>query len=163
MASKFTFPEMAKVVSTLVPAADAAGRNGVAHSLKNCAKAFIVAHIDQGNAATILLTPQQCSAVAGTGAKAISATEIWASQDLAAASGDQFTKQTDAANFTTDAAVKNKIVVFEIDPSALDIEGGFDCIRLVTGASNAANITSAVILLVPLRYGQATPPSSRVD
>jgi hypothetical protein len=163
MSSKFTIPEMVKAVSTLVPAADAAGRSGVAHSLKNCTKAFIVALIDQGNAATILLTPEQCSAVAGTGNKAISATRIWASQDLAAASGDQLTRQTDAANFTTSAAVKTKMVVFEIDPSALDIEGGFDCIRLTTGASNAANITSATILLAPLRFGQATPPSSRVD
>ena len=45
---------MVKPVSTLVPAADAAGRNGVAHSLKNCAKAFIVALIDQGNTVVVI-------------------------------------------------------------------------------------------------------------
>jgi hypothetical protein len=163
MASKFTFPEYAKPVGILVPAADAGGRTGVAISLKNALKAYLVAFIDQGNAATIALTPEQCTAVAGTGNKAIPAVPIWASQDLAAASGDQLARQTDAASFTTSAAVKQKMVVFEIDPAALDIDGGFDCVRLSTGAINAANITSVFALIISQRYSQATPPSARVD
>jgi hypothetical protein len=79
------------------------------------------------------LTPQQCSAVAGTGAKAIPATPIWTNLDTSVS--DTLVRATDAVSYTTDAGVKNKMVVFEIDPAALDVAGGFDCIRCNTGAS----------------------------
>lgn len=156
----FYLPESTIICSSLVPAADAAGRNGVAFSLKDAVKAWIVYYIDQGNAATIALAPEQCSAVAGTGAKAIPVSQIWANQDAAAAT--PLTKQTDAASFTTSAAVKAKVVVFAIDPAALDVAGGFDCLRAVTGASNAANITSAAIYILS-RYQGATTRDARLD
>ena len=110
---------------TLAPAADAAGRNGTAVSLKNAHKAWIVYHIDQGNAATIALAPEQCSAVAGTGAKAIPAVPIWTNQDFDTAT-PLAREATDAASFTTSAAVKKKLVIFEIDPAKLDMANGFD-------------------------------------
>jgi hypothetical protein len=65
-------------------------------------------------------------------------------------------------SYTTDAGVKNKIVVFQIDPATLDIANGFDCIVVKTGASNVANITQAVYLLDE-RYQQATPPTAIAD
>lgn len=153
--SSFTLPEELYVVTSLTPAADAAGRNGTGISLKNALKAYIVVIINQGNAATVLLTPQQCTAVAGTGAKAIPATRIWFVTDAATSSVP--VRQTDAASFTTDAGVKTKKVIFEIDPAKLDVAGGFDCIRIVTGASNAANITAAEIVMVPAYPGAAMP------
>jgi hypothetical protein len=161
MSYPFTLAQNAKLVEVLAPAADAAGRTGTAFTLKGAHKAFLVVHITQGNAATILLTPQQCTAVAGTGAKAIPATPIWANLDTSVS--DTLVRSTDALSFTTDAAVKNKIVVFEIDPAALDVAGGFDCIRLNTGASNVANITQVLAYLLPLRSDEATPASARVD
>lgn len=157
----FSLPEDAKWVELLTPAADAAGRAGDYVSLKNYARAYIVCHVDQGNAATIALTPYQASAVAGTGEKVISAVPIWADQDLAAS--DALVRQTDAANFTTSAAVKHKVVIFQIDADKLDSANDFDCITVKTGASNAANITSAHAILVGARYGQVTPPSAIVD
>lgn len=161
MSYPFSLAQMGKLVEILAPAADAAGRTGTGFSLKNAHKAWLLVHITQGNAATILLTPQQCTTVAGAGAKAIPATRIWANLDTSV--NDTLVQAADAANYTTDAAVKNKIVLFEIDPSYLDVAGGFDCIRLNTGASNAANITQAMGLLLPLRYDEATPISARVD
>ena len=161
MSYPFSFPQNAKLVEVLAPAADAAGRTGTAFSLKNAHKAYLIAHITQGNAATVLLTPQQCTTVAGAGAKAIPATRVWANLDTSL--GDALAQAADAANYTTDAAVKNKVVIFEVDPAQLDVAGGFDCLRLNTGASNAANITQVMGLLMPLRYGDATPPSARVD
>ena len=165
MAYPFSLVQNAKLVEVLAPAADAAGRTGTAFSLKNAHKAYLVVHITQGNAATVLLTPQQCTTVAGAGAKAIPATRIWANLDTAAAAelADSLVRAADAVNYTTDAGVKNKIVVFEIDPSYLDVAGGFDCLRCNTGASNVANITQIMAYLAPLRDGGATPPSARVD
>lgn len=155
-------PECCKIVEALTPAADAGGRTGDHVSLKNCRVAYVVVSMDQGNAATVALTIEQASAVAGTGTKAITAVvPIWANEDCAAT--DTLVRQTDAVAFTTSAAVKHKQVIFQIDPSYLDIEGGFDCITVKTGASNAANITAAQYFLCDLRFAQATPPSAIVD
>jgi hypothetical protein len=161
--TKFTLPQEIKLSELLPPAADAAGRAAAAAiSLKNVGKAYLVFHITQGNAATILLTPMQASAVAKTGGKVLTNTvPIWANLDTAA--GDTMVRATDAVNYTTDAGVKNKIVMFEIDPALLDIANGFDCIYGSTGASNVANITQAYVLQAGLRYQQATPPASNVD
>lgn len=153
--------ENAKVVQLLAPAADAAGRTSAYVSLKGYRRAFLIASIAQGNAATIALTPKQASAVAGTGAKATPAVPIWA--DLDTATSDALARTVDAASYTTDAGLKNKVVVFQIDAAQLDTNNGFDCVALVTGASNVANITSAIAVLVDPRYAQVTPPSAVVD
>jgi hypothetical protein len=138
-------PEGLLPVTLLAPAADAGGRSSNFVSVKGAHRAFLVCYINQGNAATIALTPNQASDVAGTGAKVISATRIWTNLDMAADS--DFTQQTSAANYTTDAGVKVKCVIFEIGRECLDLANNFDCIRVTTGASNAANITSALLLV----------------
>jgi hypothetical protein len=154
-------PQEARIVEALAPATDAAGRSGAAVSLKHIGMAYVVAHITQGNAATILLTVQQCTDVTGAGAKAVPAIPVWSNLDTA--TNDTLVRAADAINYTTDAAVKNKIVIFQVDPAQLDMANSFDCIRVTTGASNVANITQAEYILTDLRYSQATPPSNRVD
>lgn len=162
MSFQFSLPQVGAVVELLAPAADAAGRSSNYISLKNFHKAWLVAHITQGNAATIALTVNQATAVAGTSAKAITVnTPIWANQDTA--TSDALVAQTAAVSFTTSAAVKNKIVVIEINPTDMDVNNGFDCINISTGASNAANITQAMLYGIFNRYQQATPPSAVVD
>lgn len=151
MSAQFTLPEEAIFAALLPPAADAAGRTSAAAvSLKNAHKAYLIYHINQGNAATILLTPQQATSVAKGSAKALANNvRIWT--DLDNATSTVLTRQSDGVAYTTDAAVKDKFVIFEIDPASLDQAGGFDCILAITGASNAANITSAFVLIVPAR------------
>jgi hypothetical protein len=151
MPHPFTLTQELPLVGVLDPAADAAGRNGRAVTLKNALKAFVVFFINQGNAATVACSVEQCTAVAGTGNKAIAATRIWTKLDTSI-EGD-FVRQTDATSFTTDAALKPKLVVFEIDPAKLDKANSYDCIRPVTGASNAANITAAQVFIVPSYAG----------
>jgi hypothetical protein len=159
---KLTLPQDAKIVQILAPATDAAGRNGAAVSLKNYGRATIICHITQGNAATIALTLQQCTAVAGTSAKALTVNvPIWANLDTS--TDDNLARVSDGVAYTTDAAVKNKIVAFQVDPSTLDLANGFDCLRITTGASNVANITQAIAILHDPRYAQTTPPSAVVD
>lgn len=155
MSASFTLPEQAQVVTLLPAAADAAGRTSAAAvSLKNAHKAYLVYHINQGNAATALLTPQQASAVAKTGAKAIPVVPIWSNESEATTS--VLTRAAaDAVSFTTSAATTPKRVIFEIDPAKLDVAGGFDCLLCITGASNAANITFAEVWIVPARAGGA--------
>jgi len=139
-------------VVILDPAADAAGRASRAVSLKSVqgiCKLHVV--INQGNAATVAVTPQQCTNVAGAGAKAIPASPIRLRADQATSSVPA--EVGAAVSYTTDAALASKLVTFLIDPATLDQAGGFDCIRLTTGASNAANITGAWIEYVPRYQG----------
>jgi hypothetical protein len=156
---RLQIPQAVPPISLLKPAADGAGRTSANYaSLRNAVKAWLVAYINQGNAATILLSPLQATALGGTGSKAISnACRIWTDLDADTAGG--FTRQTDATTYTTDAATKTKIIVFEIDPDAqLDVAGGFDHIGISTGASNAGNITSAMIIIQPKYAGEASQP-----
>lgn len=161
MARQFSVPYQIPPVMLLANATDAAGRTGAYRSLRNALKAWIEVHINQGNAATVLLSVLQASAVAGTGSKAVTAVPIWTNLDTSV--NDTLATQTAAATYTTDAGVKDKIIIFEITPeSCMDIAGGFDCITISTGASNAANITAAYLRILG-SYQQAKPPNSYVD
>lgn len=146
--------------TTLAPATDAAGRNGTAVSIKQGVRVYIIYYIDQGSASTIALAPEQCSAVAGTGNKAIPTSQIFANQDMVASS--VLVKQTAAVSFTTSATTKRKIVIFEIDPSAMDVANGFDCVRAVTGASSASNLTSGLVVMES-RYQSQSTSDAMVD
>jgi hypothetical protein len=153
--------ERSKTIGLLKPAADAAGRTGRWVTIKDAHRTWLIAYMDQGNAATIALTPKQATAVAGTGIKnLVNNVPIWTILDLAAS--DAWVRQADGVTFTTDAGVKEKLVAFEIEAAALDVPGGFDCVTLVTGASNVANITSALAVL-DSRYGQVTIPTAVTD
>lgn len=164
MARNFRLWENASVVSLLAPAADAAGRTSAYVSVANGHKAYIVVYVTQGNAATIALTPLQSSAIGGTGSKVLTANApIATNLDADTTPSDQFTIQAAAANYTTDAGLKNKIVIFEIDPiESMDMANNFNHIAIQTGASNAANITSALLVVTPLRFAQLNPPNTNV-
>lgn len=155
-------PEVYKIVEALCPATDAAGRTGDWVSLKNYKTCFIVCNITQGDPATVAITIQQAKAVAGTSAKAITVpVPIWSNLDCA--TSDTLVQQTAAVSYTTDAGVAIKQVIFQVDSSTLDIANGFDCVAVLTGASDAANITSAQYFLAGGRYLQATPPAAITD
>jgi hypothetical protein len=150
---RVSIPENLVPYHFLAPAADAAGRTSAYISLRGTPKAWIVVYIDQGAANTVLLSPLQATAVAGTGSKAIAAARISVKLDEALT---VFTKATEAATYTTDAGVKKKFVIFEIDAAkVMDVANGFDCIAISTGASAAGNITSATLWLQPGHQGAA--------
>lgn len=161
MATSFTLWQILPNAQLLNPAADAAGRTGTWVSLKTCHKAWVVFHLTQGSAATILLSLLQAQDVSGTGSK-VFANAVPTVANLDQSVSDALMRQTDAVNYTTDAGVKNKIVIFEIDPAMLDTANNFRTVTVSTGASNAANITAAQIFLAT-RYEQVSPPSMLVN
>ena len=154
-----TFVENNKLVEAIAPATGAAAITGDYISLKTAHKVTVVAHITQGNAATVKLDILEAKDVSATDAQVLSDTlPIWTNEDCAA--GDTLARQTDAADFTTSAALKHKQIVAEIDPAKLS--DGFDCIAVRLGASNVANIVSAQYI-VETRYPGETPPSVIID
>lgn len=152
----FTLPENAKQLGALKPATDAAGRTGRYFNLAFGHKAYLVFHIDQGNAATIVCDLLQATSAAGAGAKVLTGLRrIWTNLDLV--TNDTYARQADALSFTTDAAVKEKLVIIEVNPSDLDLTNSFTYIAPRTGASNVANLTSAQIFIVPQYPGAGQP------
>lgn len=157
---EFSLAERAQITAVLDPATDAAGRAGRYVRTREAHKMYFVVTILQGNAATVALTVNQATSNAGAGAKAVSAgIRFWACQDVA--TSDLMVRAADGASFTTSAALATKVVIVEVDPNLLDLAGGFVYVTVVTGASNAANLTSAVAVATPLRYAQAQPLSIR--
>jgi hypothetical protein len=162
MARQFSLVAQMPPIMLLPLAADAAGRASPFRSLRNALKAYIVVRVNQGNAATVLLSLFQATNVAGAASKALGAVPIWT--NLNTAINDSYARVTpNAVSFTTDAGVFDKCVIFEIQPEAcMDVANGFDCIGMSTGASNVANITGAELL--PYNAIQsALPPNSYVD
>lgn len=159
---KSNFATAVKVVELLPAAADAAGRSSDIISLKNATFATILVSLTQGNAAPVTLTLMQAQDVSGTGAKPFDKPiPIWANLDTAAS--DTLVRQPDAVSYASGAAVKNKQVVFHIDPAQLDVNGGYKTVFVTTSASNAANLTSILGMLEGHRYQAATLPSAIID
>lgn len=145
MGRQFSLPAQLPPSILLAAEADAAGRTGRYASLKNAIKAYVIVEVNQGNAATVDVSILQAKDTSGTGSKAINAAPIWLCED--SASTDALVPQSAAASFTTDASLKDKLIVFEILPeAALDLANGFKTIAVETGASNVANITRAELV-----------------
>jgi len=107
-------------------------------SLKNVTRLSILITILNGSTVTgSAITLKQATAVAATGEKALAFSTMWANTDCAA--GDDFTKTTVTSDtFTTDTTnAKILQYIIEVDPTDLDMDNGFDCVRL--GAGNTAN------------------------
>lgn len=161
MARQFSMPYQIPPVCLLPPAADAAGRTSPFRDLKNALKAYIVCHVNQGNAAPVELTVLQGQGVAGANSIAIGAVPIFECASTAAS--DVLVQQTSAANFTTSATLADKIVVFEITPEMcmnLSSAAGatpYNSIAIETSASNAANITEATLYVLQSIQGASAP------
>lgn len=159
MSVQFTLPEGGKIVQALEPQAGAAV-TGDYVSLKNYHSCYVIVQVTQAAANTMAITIEQATGVGAGGTIPITQTvPIWANEDCA--TSDTLVRQPNAVGFTTSAAQLHKVIVFKIDADHLDAT--FDCITVITAASNATNITSAIYVLIPSRYADATPPSAIID
>ena len=138
-------------VIAIAPSAGGSALAGDYISMKNVEHVTVAVTITQGNATPPALTLYQATAVAGTSAKVI-AKDVSIYYVADAAASDVLVKQTSAVDFTPDAALKNKIVLFEVPVETLDMDNGFDCLQVRAGASNAANIISATYWCSGERY-----------
>lgn len=143
--------EKTKIVEAIAPQAGGA-ITGDYISLKKAGHVTVLVHIAQGHAAQVAITIEQATKVDGTGSKALAVdVPIYLVADTSVS--DEWIRQTDDVAYTTSAALKHKLVAFEIDAASLDVAGGFDCVCVKTAASHADNSTTASYLLSALRYG----------
>ncbi len=129
-------------------------------SLKNYRKIRIIIDIANGTTVTgSTITLKQATAIAGTAEKALGFTRMLANIDTAAS--QVMTETAVVANtFTTDTTnSKNLRYILDVDSSSLDVDGGFDCIR-VDGTGHAATSSRGVVVnydLYGARYSGASP------
>lgn len=112
-------------------------------------------YIRYKNATTVTgtaVTLQQATAVAGTSAKALAFTTMWACVN---ANTTFAAVQTAVVSntFTTDNTNSQLgIYIIEIDAITLDLANGFDCFQVALGNATAATITATYLMGTSPRY-----------
>lgn len=155
----FSLPTKCKMVQLVNPKTTNASITSDAISLKNAIKAWIVIEYTQAAGHATTPTLRQATDVAiGTNAAGPTA-RIWANEDTAAT--DTLVAQTAAASYAVAADVKNKQVVFEIDPATLT--DGYPCIYFTQATSSQATNFMSATAYILTNFQQATPPSAIVD
>jgi len=115
-------------------------------SLKNFAGVTIVIMVDVTSGTdTGAVTLTQASAVAGTGAKALSFDYQWSNLDTETA--DALTKTAVTSDtFDAGGVTKSCLYVIEVKAEDLDVDNGFDCLR--ANLATVTNGNSAILYLL---------------
>jgi len=157
---KTCLPENFKVAQLASPETTNGGKTSDYINLKNCHRATIVIDLTQAVGHATAFSLMKATAVAPTGATAVTATvPIWANEDCGGT--DTLVAQTDAASFTVAADVKDKQIIFQIDPELLGAT--YDCVAAKSAdSSQATNFWNATAIL-EYRHQRSTPPTAITD
>jgi hypothetical protein len=148
-----------KVIQAFEPKTTNTALTSVYVSLKNAQSATVIVDLTQAAANATSISLYQSQDVSGTGAKVLALNvPIWANEDVSA--NDSLIRQTDGVSYTVAATVKNKQVVFHVDPAKLDINNGFTCLNVRISASGQATNFASCDFLLDTKYDQALPPSA---
>jgi hypothetical protein len=159
----FSFPEDCKVLEGLAPQVGAAAAvTGRYISLKNAKKAWVVIHYNQADGNAITWHVKRATAVAPTGAIAVTELlRIWSNLDCATL--DLLVERTAAINYASGAGTTHKKIIFEVDPSQL--ADTFDCIAGCSTTAIAAGQYVSMLYVLQPRYASqvSTQPSVITD
>jgi hypothetical protein len=161
MARQVSLPVNFKIVQMLKPQTTNGALTSQVISLKGANKAWVVFEFTQAVGHATTPTLLQATNIAAATNKAGPSAAIWS--NLATATTDTLVSRTAGASYALTTATGGMQVVFEIDPSTLDVNGGYDCIYFtIATSSQATNFVSATAYL-QTSYQQATPPSAILD
>ena len=154
--------EAAKIVVGLAPITPSTSTPDYV-SLKNYNRMTAIICVDNGSGVTgTAVTLVQATNVAAGGAKALPFTKVWVNADISATDTLVETAVSNNTFTTATTSDTNLLYVIDIDPATLDIDNGFDCVRVGTG--NAVNaVTCVLYILWDAKYAAATPPSAILD
>lgn len=156
------------IVSAIIPINIGTARAGDVISMKNHGRCAIVLFKDAGvNGEDVTLTVEQCTSVAPSNAKALNFTRIDTKQGAALTSVGTWTQVTQSAGNTytnTDLGGQQAILVIDIKAEDLDVDNGFDCVRVSTSdAGTATSLAAALYILHEPRYAKAGGISAIAD
>lgn len=140
-----------------------AARTGDYYSLKDFQGIVFVIFQGAWAGGTPAVTLKQATAVAGTGAKALSFAEKYSKVGLTGTVNVLGTVTSDTFNLT---ATANRIEMIEVSAADLDRANGFDCVGLdiASPGANADLVCVAAILYGPRYQGDpAILPDPKVD
>lgn len=150
--NNYALHEIVRPVIAIVPASksDGSTTNGNVISLKGVGKLGVM--VEGGAGGTLTITMQQCTAVAGTAAKALTTpTECWIGNN----SADNLTRTSLVSTPGTMTLLPSTFGIINIDPSQLDIANGFDCVRVVAVVAGTI-VIDAKYWLANARYNSDT-------
>jgi hypothetical protein len=130
-------------------------------SMKNVTNGWAVVNFTLNTTNVLTVSLFQASAVAGTGAKAISnGVMYWYAN--ATSSDDTLTQEstTPATSFSFSTSTGEKVVIFQLDAGMFDTAGAtpFDCVTIQAGGTSSSDFLSAHYIL-QMRYGESDTPS----
>lgn len=160
--------EKIDIVSAIIPLALTTARAGDVVSMKNHGRCAIVFFKDAGsNGEDVTLTVEQCSSVAPSNAKAVNFTRVDTKQGNALTSVGTWTKVTQEAGNTytnTDLGGQQAILVIDVKAEDLDVDGGFDCIRVsASDIGSVSSLGAGLYILHEPRYQKEGGISAIVD
>ena len=121
----------------------------------NCAKAemiYFACQLQNAAADATVLSIYQATSAAAGGEKVIAnAVPIFYSNDTVTTSN--MTQATAAVSYTVSASVKQKLVIFQLDPAALDLDNDFAFAAIHSTASTKAANFISVVAVVEVRHG----------
>jgi hypothetical protein len=154
-----SLPTNRKIVQAFAPKTTNAALTSQVITLKGAVKVWLVLHFTNAVGFASVPTIKQATDIAAGTNAAGPTCRVWANEDTAAT--DTLVAQTAGASYTMAADVKNKIVVFEIDPASLT--DGYDCIYCtIATSSQATNFVSGEFVIAP-NFQQATIPTAILD
>lgn len=159
-----TLPQNFKIVQGIQPSTTNGGATADYVSVKTGLWLWIIVNLTQAVGHATAITVKRATAVAGTGLTTLANDiQVWANEDVAAS--DTLVKQTDAKGFTVTNDVKNKQIVFGLDPALLGEISSVvaDCVTVVAADSSQATNFWEVTYLLQSAFPQATPPSAIID
>jgi hypothetical protein len=132
-----------------------------------CMKGYhrLTAIIVVDNATTVTgsaITLKQATAVAGTAEKALAFATMYANLDVDATDTLVATAVTSDTFTTVSTNNVNAQYVIEVKAEDLDMDNGFDCVRVGTG-DGVATAVAVIYILWPAKQKKATPPSAIID
>ena len=163
MAYPFRLPEDTHLVLGQAPVVGAgAAFVGDYISVKYAHKVWCVITYNQADANAITFGVNEATAVAPTGAVAITALMPIYS-NLACGTNDRWVERAHAATYAAGATATTKMIVFEVDPAILS--AGFDCIAVRSDTVVAAGQYISYHYLIAPRYAGdvAQTPSYVID
>jgi hypothetical protein len=148
-----------KIVQAFAPKTTNAALTSQVVTLKNAIRATLVLNFTNAVGFASVPTLKQATDIAAATNAAGPVSRIWANEDCAAT--DTLVAQTAAASYTMAADIKNKQIVFEIDPAALS--DGYDCVYCTIATSSQATNFVSGEWIIETNFAQATPPTAILD
>ncbi len=152
-----------KICVGRLPTAGAANVNGNGIDCRNAHMVYVVAQLDQDGAGTTDFILQVDDGTDGNWEAITETVPVWVNEDTSA--DDVLVRDTNAVDYTTAAVAGEKLVVFQVDPAKLGVNGTSDdpnvALRIRVEPSAADDIHSVLYYVVPTRYKSATVPEVR--